>query len=1049
MSRVDQVGHVPLWCKSNYSFLEGASHPDELIEQSHELGLGSIALTDRDGVPGLVRAHVRACELGVHLIAGSEVTIEDDSTIVLLAANHGGYRNLCRLISKGRLRSPKGESSVRWSEVCDHAAGLIALWGGERSLLCEPAEPLRPLLDLHEAFDDRLYAMAVRHRSADEVVREMRLRRRASKHGIPLVAATEVLYHAPERRPLHDVLSCIRHGTTLARAGNRTRPNAEHSLKGAHAFSLLFPDDPAAVARTCEISARCGFSLSELRYRYPSERLPDGTSSSEWLRRLAVQGVRDRYGEAPPASVDRQLEKELGLIDELDYCGYFLTMYEIVKFCRSRGILCQGRGSAANSIVCYCLGITAIDPVRMDLLFERFISKERSEPPDIDLDIAHERREEVIQHMYDKYGRTHAAMVVNVVRYRPRSAVREVGKALGLAVTALDRVAKLLGHHGDVPAEILAQGGLDPEAPVTAHLYRLANEILDFPRHLSIHPGGFLLGHEPVHDLVPIENATMADRTVIQWDKYDVEALGLFKVDLLGLGALTQIDKALALLKQHRGIELSMATIPSRDGPTYKMIQRADTVGVFQIESRAQMAMLPRLRPQHFYDLVIEVSIVRPGPITGGMVHPYLRRRNGEEPVVYPHPCLKPVLKKTLGIPLFQEQVMRLAIVAADYSPGEADQLRRDMAAWRRSGRIETHRERLVSRMQAKGIAPEFAERVFEQIRGFGEYGFPESHAASFALIAYATAWLKCRYPAEFTCSLLNAQPMGFYSPATIVEDAKHHDIEVRPIDINASEWDCTLEPERGRQPTHCKTTAVHCNAEGFAVRIGARYVKDLRESDWSGIEQSRRERPFESIQDLVRRTQIGNSFLRLLGRAGALEPLVENRRSALWETAGHIHTARMPLAMHVAEDTPAFGALSDFETISWDYKVTRHSTRGHPLSPLRAELDALGLPDAARVREMSDGTHVDYAGVVIGRQQPATAKGVVFMTLEDETGFLNLVLWKNVFDKHALLAKTSSFLGISGTLQVQQDVIHLVAERLWVPSVTARPQTGPARDFH
>lgn len=741
--------HTPLWCKSHFSFLEGASHPDELVEEAHHLGLKSLTLTDRDGVYGIVRTHVKARELGLHLIVGAQITLADHSILILLAQNRDGYSNLCRLITVGRLHSPKGSSSVTWDEVCRQAGGLIALWGGEQSLLAGEADPNEVADPLRDAFGDRLYALLARHRQADEVRTEARLRARAARYGLSLVAATEVLYHTQARRPLQDVLTAIRHGVTVSTAGRRLKPNAEHDLKSPHDFAALFADDPAAVARTEEVAVRCNFSLAELRYRYPSERLPNGTTSTQRLRQLTFEGARRRYGGKIPPDVAKQLEAELNLIDALDYPGYFLTMWEIVEFCGQHGILCQGRGSAANSAVCYCLGITAIDPVRMGLLFERFISRERAEPPDIDLDIQHNRREEVIQHVYDTYGRSHAAMVVNVIRYRPRSAIRDVGKALGLGSrspegigrgTSLDRLARLLSHHDDLNPEALQQAGLDPETPLHRHLLRLTNEILETPRHLSIHPGGFLLGHDPVWTIVPIENATMPGRTVIQWDKDDLEALGLFKVDLLGLGALSHLDLTFRLLKQHRGVELDMAAIPPNDPATFKMIQRADTVGVFQIESRAQMAMLPRLRPRSFYDLVIEVSIVRPGPITGGMVHPYLRRRRGEESVLYPHPSLQPVLEKTLGVPLFQEQVMRLAMIAADYTPGEADQLRRDMAAWRGPGRIERHRERLISRMQTKGIARQFAERVFSQIQGFGEYGFPESHAASFALIAYATA---------------------------------------------------------------------------------------------------------------------------------------------------------------------------------------------------------------------------------------------------------------------------------------------------------------------
>ena len=654
---------------------------------------------------------------------------------MLHAIDRAGWASLTRLLTAGRRRCDKGESLVGWDEVCAHATGLVALWGGDTALIAG-SDGTDPVIDrvgsmLRDAFGDRLYALATRHRRDDEVPREARLRARAKRLGLPVVAATEVLYATRARRPLQDVLTCIRNGVTLATAGRLLRGNDEHDLKSAHAFARMWADDPGAVYRTTEVAARCTFDLGQLRYRYPSEQLPDGTTSAQHLRALTLAGARGRYGGDVPADVMRQIDSELALIEELDYPGYFLTMHELVEFCRRQDILCQGRGSAANSAVCFCLGITAIDPVRMGFLFERFLSRERAEPPDIDLDIEHERREEAIQHVYQKYGRDHAAMVCNVIRYRPKSAVRDVGKALGIPETALDRAAKLMSMWGDVEADALERAGLGDHAPtgspsIHAHLARLATEIQDFPRHISIHPGGFLLGHEAVHDIVPIENGAMVGRTVIQWDKDDLEDLGLFKVDLLGLGALHQLHLCFDLIKQHRGVELSMATIPHDDSDTYDLMCTADTVGVFQIESRAQMSMLPRLRPRTFYDLVIEVSIVRPGPISGGMVHPYLRRRRGEEPVVFPHACLQPVLEKTLGVPLFQEQVMRLAIVAADYTPGEADQLRRDMAAWRRSGRIEKHRERLITRMEGKGIARDFAERVFEQIRGFGEYGFPE-----------------------------------------------------------------------------------------------------------------------------------------------------------------------------------------------------------------------------------------------------------------------------------------------------------------------------------
>jgi error-prone DNA polymerase len=1064
--------YVPLWCKSNFSFLEGASHPDELVDEAYRLGLRAIALTDRDGVYGVVRAHVKARDVGLKLIIGSQVTVVGGSTIVLLAEDRGGYANLCRLITKGRLRSEKGESAVTWEEVCTHAAGLIALWGavipvetgiqasqnkatrrkigsgpgsspgqalcrndGERSERVSSSNSDEVAGSLRDAFGDRLYGLIARHRREEEVEQEATFRDLARRFGIPLVASNEVLYHNPSRRRLQDVLTAIRHGVAVASCGRKLKPNAEYGLKPPHAFAHLFADDPGAVARTLEVAERCHFSLGEIRYRYPSEKLPGGMTSAEWLRQQAFTGARRRYGDRVPAPVVAQLEKELEIIEALDYPGYFLTMWEIVEFCRANDILCQGRGSAANSVVCYCLGVTAVDPVRMGLLFERFISKERAEPPDIDLDIQHGRREEVIQHVYQKYGRHRAAMVANVVRYRSRSALREVGKALGLSETALDRVAKFLSSYENVRPEVLAEMGLDPSTGAHEQLLQLSNEILDFPRHLSIHPGGFLLGHEPVHDMVPIENATMAERTVIQWDKEDVEDLGLFKVDLLGLGGLTQLDLCFKLLREHRGVELSMATIPPEDEATFDMICKSDTVGVFQIESRAQMAMLPRLRPRNFYDLVIEISIVRPGPITGGMVHPYLRRRQGKEEVEFPHPSLKPVLEKTLGVPLFQEQVMRLAMIAADYTPGEADQLRRDMAAWHRTGRMERHRERLITRMQAKGITVEFAERVFEQIRGFGEYGFPESHAASFALIAYATAWLKCHYHAEYTCALLNAQPMGFYTPATIVEDAKRHRVIMRSIDVQTSDWDCILEP--------CAQSA-----GGFAVRMGLRYIKGLGEGEWQSIESARRTKPFSSLEDFVRRAGSDEGSLIALAEAGAFESFAVERRPALWEVRRLVQIRNQSLAMPVHESNPGFAALSDFEEVGWDYRRTSHSARRHPLEPLRASLIRQGLPDARTVASMKNGDKIRYAGLVICRQRPGTAGGVVFMTLEDETGFVNVVIWESVFQRYAVLAKTVSFLGISGALQVEDGVVHLVAERLWEPKVELKPAGAPSRDF-
>ncbi len=1058
--------YVPLWCKSNYSFLEGASHPEELIEACLRKGIPALALTDRNGVYGIVRAHVRARRLGVHLIVGSQVSLRDGSEIVLLVRNREGYRNLCRLLTDGHLRSAKGEFKLEWREVCRSSAGLIALWGGRSHARSEAETGPEPVLErLQAAFEDRLYVLIARHRRAEEVLPEVRLRKLAHRFKLPTVAAVEVLYHSPQRRRLQDVLTCIREGVTLSTAGRIIPPNDQHALKSRRELASLFADDPESVERTRQVAARCSFSLRELRYRYPLERLPQGETTGQYLRERTFEGAARRLGEKFRRQIP-QLEKELELIRELEYEGYFLTMYEIVEYCRRHGILCQGRGSAANSVVCFALGITSVDPTQVNLLFERFLSRERAEPPDIDLDIEHNRREEVIQHVYQKYGRERAAMVANVVRYRYRSAVREVGKALGIAATSLDRLAKLVSHDG-WSGELIGQAGLDSHSPSLRHLVSLVEEIQDFPRHLSIHPGGFLLGHRPVHELVPIENASMENRTVIQWDKEDVEQAGLFKVDLLGLGALTHLHLCFDLLRRHRRQTLSLGTLPREDTATFDMVCRSDTVGVFQIESRAQMAMLGRLKPRSYYDLVIEISIVRPGPITGGMVHPYLRRRNREEAVDYPHPCLVPVLEKTLGIPLFQEQVMQLAMVAADYTPGEADQLRRDMAAWRRSGRIERHHRTLVTRMVKKGIRQEFAERIFQQIRGFGDYGFPESHAASFAHIAYATAYLKCHYPAEFVCALLNAQPMGFYSVATIVNDARIQGLEVRPVSMLDSRWDCTLVKMEsgGREPA------------AFAVRMGLRFVRGLGEEDWQKLAGAARQAPFSDLADVVRRSGLRQDKLEALAEAGAFECFGLDRRGALWQIHGSATGAmtgvgrggglvnkgrRAPrpisgfetpqqavLPLSSRDPLPLFPPLTGLETIVWDHRTGSHSPRGHLLKPLRPALTAQGLPTARQLNRMPDGCRVRYAGMVICRQRPGNARGVTFMTLEDETGFVNLVIWKRTFRRYSLPAKTLSCMGVTGKLQVAEGVTHLVVERIWKPRLEKVSFRPPSRDFH
>ncbi len=1020
--------YVPLWVKSNGSFLEGASHPEELVDTAHSLGLDTIAITDRDSVNGLVRAWVRGGEIGVRIIAGAQVTVgqvpEDARRVVLLAQTREGYGRLSRMLTLGHARRPKGESLVSVRELAEGAEGLIAL----------APDPIT-LERCADAFGDRLYALVARHRRAEEVREEAALRVAAIRFGVPLVAGVEVLYHERGRRFLADVLTCIRHKVTLDTAGRRLKPNAEHYLAPHDEVRRRFRDLPDAIERTSEVAERAAFGLAQLRYRYPSEHLPDGESEQSWLETLTFRGAEERSGGRIPDDMRAQLTRELALIEELDYGGYFLTMWDVVQFCKKNGILCQGRGSAANSSVCYCLGITAIDPVRMELLFERFLSRERAEPPDIDLDIEHDRREEVIQYVYARWGRRRAAMVANVVRYRPKSAVRDVGKALGLPQTALDHASKLLhGWGGPLELAALQRAGLDPNQRRVRQLIELVQQIQNFPRHLSIHPGGFLLGAEPVDTLVPVEPATMENRTVIQWDKQDVEDLGLFKVDLLGLGMLTQIHGCFDLLREHEGIELDIASVPAEDPATYEMISAGDTVGVFQIESRAQMSMLPRLQPRTFYDLVIEVAIVRPGPIQGDMVHPYLRRRRGEEPVSYPHPSLAKILRKTLGVPIFQEQVMKLAIEAAGYTPGEADQLRRDMAAWRSRGRIDEHEERLVGRMVARGIPEEFAQRVFSQIRGFGEYGFPESHAASFALLSYVTAWLKRHHHAAFTCALLNAWPMGFYQPSTLVEDAKRHGVDVRPIDVNVSAWSCTLERDEA----------------GLAIRMGLRYAKGLGERERERLEAA--PPPYRDLADFARATKLGKRALLALAEAGAFAPFGLDRRRALWAVRGLLSTDRegLDLAPPVAPAAlPRFAALSDSDEVSWDYKASLHSARGHPMERVRPELLRRRVPDARTLNAMRSGRRVTYVGLVICRQRPRTETGVTFMTLEDETGFVNLVVWRPVFEKHEVVAKTAVLLEVRGHLQREAGVIHLIADELSNARLPDDPGRPRSRDFH
>ncbi|RMF16720.1 MAG: DNA polymerase III subunit alpha [Candidatus Dadabacteria bacterium] len=1035
--------YVPLWCQSGFSFLEGASHPEELVAAAAEFELPALALTDRHGVYGLIRAWRAARERGLRLIAGACVTLEAGDDVLLLAQDQRGYEHLCQLLTA--VWSRRTPQPLAWSNVQALQRGLLLLW---RCTLLDARQAVaasQRVQRLQQLFGDRFYLMLSRHQQPGESEHEILLRDMAEEYQVPLVAVRQVLYHDVRRKPLQDVLTCIRHRTTLDQAGDRLSANDQFALLSPAAFARLYRDLPEAVARTHEIAERCAFDPAALRYHYPPARLQGESSPDARLRRLTYAGLRERlYLRAAGRQLWRiigQAERELALIAELSYAGYFLTMHEIVEFCREQGILCQGRGSAANSVVCYALGITNVDPVRIELLFERFLSRERQEPPDIDLDIEHRRREEVIQFVYRRYGHERAAMVASVITWRVRSAVREVGKVFALPQEQIDRLARLVDRHDPSTLALrMREAGLDPETPLAETFLKIVSQIVRMPRHLALHPGGFLLGDRPISCLVPVQPAAMPGRTLIQWDKDDLETAGLFKVDLLGLGALTHLQECFALLRRHRPEvgELSLLSIPADDPETYDMICRADTVGVFQIESRAQMAMLGRLKPRHYYDLVIEISIIRPGPITGGMVHPYLRRRQGQEAITYPHPSLEPVLRRTLGIPLFQEQVISLAMRAADYTAGEADQLRRDMAAWRKHGRIEQHRERLIGRMVARGIEKQFAEQVFEQIRGFGEYGFPESHAASFAHIAYATAWLKCHYPVEFTCGLLNAQPMGFYSIATILGDARRHGVEVRPVDVQRSFWDCTLEPVSG-------------NETGFALRVGLRFIRGLERLEADQLIEQRMllSRP-EDLACWLREVTLKPSTWRLLAEAGALDRFGYDRRELLWLVTARRRTTQqqLELALEVVDDVPRLPELQEVERLQWDIRHKRHSEVGHVLRPWRSWLTRHGFPDARRLRVQPDGKEVAFVGAVICRQRPQTAGGVLFLTLEDETGFVNVIVWPDLFERQRQRILGQQVLGVRGRLQQDAAVIHVVAHTFFVPDLPAAVPATKSRDF-
>ncbi|WP_133717778.1 error-prone DNA polymerase [Methylocaldum gracile] len=1032
-----------LHCLSNYSFLRGASHPEELVETAARLGYTALALTDECSLAGVVKAHLEARRHGLKLIVGSEfrlegsswrsrddrLRLEDGLKLVLLATDREGYAQLSGLITAARMNAPKGhyrlDRLILERHPLDHC---LALW-----LPGETPQPEQGVW-LKERFSGRLWIGVELFLSGRDRERLNRLCRLGGEMGLPLAACNDVHMHSPERQPLQDTLTAIRLNRPLSELGYALFPNGERHLRPLSRLARLYP--PELLAETVRIAERCRFSLDELRYEYPAELVPKGHTPKSWLRHLTEEGVRRRWPDGAPDKVRRQIEHELALIADLAYEPYFLTIQDIVRFAREQSILCQGRGSAANSAVCYCLGITEVDPGRLDLLFERFISRERNEPPDIDVDFEHERREEVIQYIYRKYGRQRAALAASVITYRTRSAVRDVAKALGFSREQIDHLAGAAHFLSDdgLDTERLQAAGFDPKNPKLRLLAGLVRQLRGFPRHLSQHTGGFVIAADALPRLVPVENAAMPERTVIQWDKDDLEALGLLKVDVLALGMLTAIRKALDYVSDRHCEPLTLDNIPAEDPAVYAMLQRADSLGVFQVESRAQMAMLPRLKPENYYDLVIQVAIVRPGPIQGDMVHPYLARRSGREPVTYPGPDVEKVLKRTLGVPIFQEQVMQIAMVAAGFSAGEADQLRRAMAAWHRRGGLEKFQSRLIEGMRERGYSAEFAEQIYRQIQGFGEYGFPESHSASFALLVYVSAWLKCHHPAAFTCALLNSQPMGFYAPAQLVQDARRHGVDVRPVDVRYSDYDCTLE---GSPP------------EPSALRLGLRLMKGLSRQGAEGIVAARLEKPFADAADLIARAKLDRRDSEALAAADALHGLAGHRHRAFWDMSAHERPTPLFGQPAFDEGEPLLRPPREGENIVADYASTGLTLRRHPLTLLRSRLAARRLLSAEELRALGHGCFARTAGLVICRQRPMTASGVIFLTLEDETGQTNVIVWPSLVQRQRHIVLQAELLAVHGTVQEEDDVLHLVAGRLEDLSHWLGNLSVPCRDFH
>ncbi len=1002
--------YAELHCLSPFSFLRGASSALELFERAGEMGYRKLAITDECSLAGIVRALEASRRTEMPLIVGSELRLDDGLRVVLLVENLAGYQALCALITRGRRRASKGSYRLQRSDLCN-LDGLLCLWLADAEPSPTDAQWLR------EQFPDRFWLAVELHRGARDAKRLSQQLAFCKQHGITAVASGDVHMHVRGRRRLQDTLTAIRHRTTIAEAGGLLFPNGERHLRRRDALAAIYP--AGLLEESGRIAERCQFTLDDLNYVYPRELVPEGETPISWLRQLTHEGAAKRWPQGTPDSVLAQIEQELALIQTLEYEAFFLTVHDVVRFAREQKILCQGRGSSANSVVCFCLHITEVDPTRVQLLFGRFLSVERNEPPDIDVDFEHERREEVIQYIYAKYGRERAALAATVICYRGRSALRDVAKALGLSADQIDQITRCIGMRegNDALDERLLERGFDPDAPVIRQIVALTRQLVGMPRHLSQHTGGFVIADAPLSTLVPVENAAMPDRTIIQWDKDDLETMKLLKVDCLALGMLTCIRKCLDLLRSSGRRDIDVADIADDDPETFDMICKADTVGVFQIESRAQMAMLPRLKPRCYYDLVIQVAIVRPGPIQGDMVHPYLQRRHDPGAVVYPSEELKPVLQRTLGVPLFQEQVMQVAIVAAGFSPGEADELRRGMAAWKRRGGIEYFHERFVNGMLGKGYDGDFAERLFNQLRGFGSYGFPESHAASFALLTYVSCWLKCHEPSAFACALLNSQPMGFYASSQIVQDLRRHGAAVQPVDVRYSDWDCSLVPAPAdRHP---------------ALRLGLREVRGLAEKAGHAIVQARAISPFRDVQDLAERANLDQRALARLAEADALRGLVGHRHRARWQVAGV--EAQLPLfdGITTPEQSVTLRPPSARETVVADYAATGLSLGPHPVSLVRGQLKARRCTIARDLPRLSHGRNIRVAGLVTLRQRPETASGVTFLTLEDESGMLNIVVWQRIAERQRRVLLESRLLGVAGRVEFVDGVQHIIAEQL------------------